>query len=195
MKLFKLIMTCVIATLLVISVTLNILLLCGYQFKKEDKNPAQPEINFSQNYRPENYEQNQTKEDNVETNPGTETPDQTTDKEPKAFYEDGTIKVTFVNSEDGPHGPVHQFKIENLGDKAVTVLFTDLYIDGHQVFHSGLTSEDIQPGTSTIGELYLLTEEWSQFTSTPDELSFVIKLIDPDFSLDYYSTDRLTLKV
>lgn len=108
------------------------------------------------------------------------------------IYQDDNIKVKYLYSEDGPSGPVHKFEIENTTTKPLTVLFTDLYINGHPVYSSGLTCEKLQPDTAVVEEMFLLMKEYTQFTDY--EVTFTIKLINAKSCLDLYESEQITLK-
>lgn len=198
MKIFKLILNCVLPTLLVFSIVLNVLLLCGFEFKK-DSNELTPsntqtvvtpiEDNASKEC-PKNPNKNPV-EDNKQTN----TPVVMSEPEPvdTLVYEDNNIKVSYVETQQDVSGIVHKFKIENNTTKTLTLSFTDVIINGQKVYISGLTCENLLPGTSVIEDFVLLESEWSQFTSTPNDINFIIKLVNAKSRLDWYESDQLYL--
>lgn len=195
MKLFKIIMNCVIATLLVVSITLNIFVLAG--FRIVDTDTYTPNINVSQNANNEpqnecnkqnnrqpnkqpnsfNNQQNNTQQNNTETK--------------EVFFENELVRITYLKYEDGVFGPEYVFEIENISDKELTVRFSDLYIDNYQVFISGLTCTDLLAGKKAVSEMTLLTTEWEQFTDCPTSVSFIIEIVNPKSYSTYFKSDRI----
>ena len=195
MKLFKIIMNCVIATLLVVSITLNIFVLAGFRIVDTDtytpntnvsqnaNNEPQNEYNKQNNRQPNkqpnsfNNQQNNTQQNNTETK--------------EVFFENELVRITYLKYEDGVFGPEYIFEIENISDKELTVRFSDLYIDNYQVFISGLTCTDLLAGKKAVSEMTLLTTEWEQFTDCPTSVSFVIEIVNPKSYSTYFKSDRI----
>lgn len=198
MKMFKMILCCVIPTLLVISIILNILLLCGFEFTRNNPEPQeQSQIMMEPN------EQNESEQSKIEYN--FEQPDvddtysapsstnTSSDTNETVVYEDDNITVTYLTCEKDSDEIVHYFNIKNTSKKTLTVITSELYINGQRVYISGLTCEKLLPGTDSTEELVLLNSEWTQFTNNPSKLSFKIKLTNDKSRLDLYETDLITL--
>lgn len=197
MKLFKLIATCVMATLLVISITLNILLLCGFKFTKGTEAEQTSDIPtkvYTSEVQTE-HNKNTATESGTANNQTSSSENKGTTVEPiGVIYEDNNIKVTYLQTEDSPAGIVHNFEVENLSDKTLTVVFTDMYVNGHPVYSSGLTCEKLFPGTTVTEELVLLDKEYELSTVSEYDISFVVKLVNAKSCLDLYNSNRITLK-
>lgn len=197
MKLFKLIATCVMATLLVISITLNILLLCGFEFtraKTESSPNLQTDVVTSetQTKPTDKYKDKQTE---ISNNQATSSKDDYKTYEAEThgvLYEDNNVKVTYDHSVEETYGYVHKIKIENKSTKTLNVLFTDVHINGQEVFTSGLTCEKLLPGTSSIEDFVVLDKDWEHFTNAPTNLTFKVKLTNAKSYLDLYESDTIT---
>lgn len=102
-------------------------------------------------------------------------------------YSNDFIKVEFLNQTTGLLGPALRFEVENRSDRVVTISFTDVYIDGYQASLSGGSCSELAIGKKAFVELTLWQSDWEDFTSWPQEISFIIKTIESDsyFTLDY----------
>lgn len=201
MKLFKMILCCVIPTVLVFSIVLNILLLCGFEFTRKSNN-TEPVLNSTiTNTKPYEFREdpNTTNEDDntsdlvvtqkyEETSPNPEQP------VGKLVYDDTNIKVTYVSTQKIDEGIVHNFKIENLTKKTLTVSFTDIIINGTKVYISGLTCENLLPETDTVEEFVLYEKDWNSFTENPSDISFRIELVNSKSRLDWYESNLINMK-
>jgi hypothetical protein len=195
MKLFKIIMNSVITTILIISITLNVLLLCGFQFTKDTS-----EMDIPSTSKPATIET--TSIDTIDTNAEFVSQDTTKatynesaeDTNEEVIYQDDNIKVKYLQSTDAPAGTEHNFEIENKSSKTLTIVFTDLYVNGHPVYSSGLTCEKLLPGTTTVEEMVLLDKEASVSTTDEHTVSFIIKLVNAKSCLDLYDSERINIK-
>lgn len=195
MKTFKIIMNCVIAALLVVSLTVNILALSGFRLVGKDTytpntnvsqnayNEPQNECNKQNNKQPNKQPNNFNNQQNNTQQSATETKD--------VFFENELVRITYLKYEDGVFGPEYVFEIENISDKELTVRFSDLYIDNYQVFISGLTCTDLLAGKKAVSEMTLLTTEWEQFTDCPTSVSFIIEIVNPKSYYTYFKSDRI----
>ena len=195
MKTFKIIMNCVIAALLVVSLTINILALAGFRLVSKDTytpntnvsqnayNEPQNECNKQNNKQPNKQPNNFNNQQNNTQQSAPETKD--------VFFENELVRITYLKYEDGVFGPEYVFEIENISDKELTVRFSDLYIDNYQVFISGLTCTDLLAGKKAVSEMTLLTTEWEQFTDCPTSVSFIIEIVNPKSYYTYFKSDRI----
>ena len=195
MKTFKIIMNCVIAALLVVSLTINILALAGFRLVGKDTytpntnvsqnayNEPQNECNKQNNKQPNKQPNNFNNQQNNTQQSATETKG--------VFFENEFVRITYLKYEDGVFGPEYVFEIENISDKELTVRFSDLYIDNYQVFISGLTCTDLLAGKKAVSEMTLLTTEWEQFTDCPTSVSFIIEIVNPKSYSTYFKSDRI----
>lgn len=202
MKLFKIIMNCVIATLLVVSVTLNIFVLAG--FRIVDTDTYNPNTNVSQNAN--NEPQNESEEPckkhyNKHNKDKTNKPDNTSVEESEEeairelVYQDDNITVFFCGIKEDAVELTYLFEIENTSDTSLNVTFDNLMIDGERVYISGLTCEKLLPGNTSIEDFVVKELDSSQNTDTEREFAFNIKLMNAKSYLDLYETEQVTVTV
>lgn len=193
MKLFKIIMNCVIATLLVVSVTINIFVLAG--FRIVNTNTSTPNTNVSQNANMD--EQDEFKKPNKKDNncfENTSTKD-TEEFEGIVVYEDDNIIVTYFGIKEEADELTYLFEIENLSNKTINVTFDEIYIDGQRVYNSGLTCEKLLSNTSQIEDFVIKDFEGEQDSDSYEEFTFNIKLMNAKSYLDLYETEQVTVEV
>lgn len=191
MKIFKMILNCVLPTILVFSIVLNILLLCGFEFTKAD--PPQQ----TQNVTVSNSSEDTNEEQTTPNCPTAQTPEANQDENnliETLVYEDDNITVTYLTSTEDSDKIIHLFNVKNTSDKTLTVITSELYLNGQRVYISGLTCEKLLPDTDSDEELVLLNKEWKQVINYPSKISFKIKLLNDKSRLDLYETDLLTLE-
>lgn len=198
MKTFKMILCCVIPTLLVLSIILNILLLCGFEFSRTKTEPEilTPQTLVLPEEKPE--ERFTEMEKDTETNSGIPTidydkPVETAEPVETAVYEDDNIKITYLTCDETTEEIVHSFKIENKSQKAISLITSELYLNGQRIYISGLTCDKLLPQSETTEELVLLNNEWKQFTNYPSKISLKFKLINEKSKLDLYETGLIKL--
>lgn len=203
MKIFKMILNCVLPTVLVFSIVLNILLLCGFEFTR--KSNTEPVLKpTTTDTKPYEFREdpNTTNEDNkdddtsnlVVTQKYEETSPNPNQPVGELVYDDTNIKVTYVSTQKIDEGIVHNFKIENLTKKTLTVSFTDIIINGTKVYISGLTCENLLPETDTVEEFVLYEKDWNSFTENPSDISFKIELVNSKSRLDWYESNLINMK-
>lgn len=191
MKLFKLISVCVISVLLVVSIVLNIFLLSGFKFTKEscDKVPQPPVVLETE----DQSDRNEFPKNDPSTQTYVDSSKEEVKEETNYLYEDNNLKVTYVGKNPEPIEPTYLFKLENTSTKTITVLFTDVYVDGRQVFISGLTCEKLLPGTSVTEDFVLSNKEFEEYTTSPTNVTFKIKLVNSKSYLDLYESEQINL--
>lgn len=202
MKLFKIIMNCVIATLLIVSVALNIFVLAG--FRIVDTDTYTPNTNVSQNSnmdeqneskRPnkkDHKKDNNCKDNNCFENTSTE---DTEEFEGIVVYEDDNIIVTYFGIKEDTDELTYLFEIENLSNKTINVTFDEIYIDGQRVYNSGLTCEKLLSNTSQTEDFVIKDFEGEQDSDSYEEFTFNIKLMNAKSYLDLYETEQVTVEV
>lgn len=200
MKLFKIIMNCIIATLFIASIILNIFVLSG--FRLVDTNTYTPEVNEPQN---EQYEaQNEPNEhDIVKPNkhdidkenecekPSVEEPTEEPIKE--LVYQDNNIIVFFCGLKEDSAELTYQFEIKNNSSTSLNIVFDDLMIDGERVYVSGLTCEKLLPGNTSVEDFVVKEFDGSQNENIKREFKFNIKLMNAKSYLDLYETEQVTV--
>ena len=208
MKLFKLILNCVLPVILIISLVLNVLLLMGFKITKEGTRedttvPEQTEVvetdcvkpnhkkDKNKRPEPETEKTEETEETVVEevTTPEPTVPEETTYQ---IIYEDTNIRVKYICFDYTRPNPTYFFEIENLSSKPLNVLFTDVCVNGKIVYVSGLTCEKLRPETSLIDEFVLSTKDNIDYNPSI-EISFRIKVTDSNSYLDLYTTESIYL--
>jgi hypothetical protein len=217
MKLFKLILNCVLSVLLIVSIVLNVFLLAGFKIVREDYEPNNPEqtevqIEVAETDRVINHHQKKDKykkpEKDTEETFAEETfveetfveelttvpNEETSVPEEPAYiiYEDNNIRVKYICFDYTRPDPTYYFAIENLSTKTLNVLFTNVCIDNQLVYISGLTCENLLPETSLVDEFVLSTEDNVSFNPATSVISFKIKLTNSKSYLDLYTTEQIT---
>jgi hypothetical protein len=202
MKLVKIIVSCVVVLLLLISVALNI-----FQWTGVVKHTEETQADFQTEYveldsssTAATYEAAATKSIEPEviqesavitvedfTVEYLEVADES-DEEP--FYQDDYIRVTYVQSEEKAYGSEHEFRIENLSNVELTILFTDVHINGELVFTSGLTCEHLKPGSVEVEELVLVHNDGEPVSINTD-ISFKVKLVNAKSYFDIYESEQI----
>lgn len=199
MKIFKLILNCVLPTLLVFSILLNILLLNGFEFTKNKKEVV-PESKTSFDVTIDDFTNHKhkdpTRQDDIEiTFSKDKNPSETTEQPGKLIFEDDNFKVTYLRTRKESSDAVHKIKVENKSRKPLTILFTDVIINDQKVYTSGLTCENLLPETTVIEDFVLYEKDWNHFTDSPTNVSFKIKLVNSKSRLDWYESDRIIFNI
>lgn len=201
MKIFKLILNCVLPTVLVFSIVLNVLLLCGFKFTRKTELNNVSNINNTSSISVSNQNKDDIKavDDKDTDNPNPDindyNPDTSNDEPAETLiYDDTNIKVTYVSTQEKAGNIIHNFKIENLTEKTLSISFTDVIINGTTVYVSGLTCENLLPNTSTVEEFVLYEKDWNTFTEEPSNILFKIKLMNSKSRLDWYESNWINLK-
>lgn len=207
MRLFKLIMNCVMSVLLVLSVILNIFIFSvlgihdGESFKQtllakelltgfsstetettESTESTEPDVC------PDEWFVTDDPNHSLENNSTTDNEDYTSDLPP--IYQDEQVKITYLRKEDSIFGLDYKFLIENTSDRPLTISFTDLYIDGYKVDLSGLYCDDLAIGAKSVESLTLYQSEWEDFTFSPKKVEFRVRLTNPKSLLTIYETNN-----
>lgn len=205
MRLFKLIMNCVVAVLLVLSLLTNILI-CSILGIRDGESfrqliLAKGQVTAQDSDRPVVEEATEvTGPVEEETGPA-ETVEPTTVTETEVseippIYQDENVKVTYLRQEDNIFGLDYKFLIENTSDRPLTITFSDLYIDVFKVDLSGLYCDNLEIGAKAVKSLTLIQSEWEEFTTSPNRVDFRIKLINPKSLLTIYETsERITFEL
>lgn len=204
MKLFKIIVNCVIVTLLFLSITLSTIILV-----KEDAIESEVVKEPVQEYDCDHT--SVTNNDNtvvailthatvtiensipaIEDLPPAAVIEEELAEEDTLFYQDSNITVAYVGYEDKETGPVLYFKIKNTSDKPVNVLFTDVYLDGCEVYVSGLKCLNLEAGEESTDQFILYQKDGVDIFNV-DTVSFIIKLTSAKSYLDLYESERMSI--
>lgn len=202
MKLFKIIMNCVIATLLIVSVTLNIFVLAG--FRIVDTDTYTPNTNVSQNANNESQNESEEphkKHDNKHHKDKADRPENTSVEESEEeairelVYQDDNITVFFCGLKEDTAELTYLFEVENTSDTTLNITFDNLLIDGARVYNSGLTCEKLLPGNTMVEDFVVKDFDGSQDSDVEREFAFNIKLMNAKSYLDLYETEQVTVEV
>lgn len=198
MKLFKVIMNCIIATILVVSITINIFVLAG--FRIVNSNTYTPDTNVSQNAN--NDDQDESHKHNKKPNRHkgnkfeniyVEEPEEESIRE--FVYQDDNITVFFCGIKEDTAELTYLFEIENTSDTSLNVVFDNLMIDGERVYISGLTCEKLLPGDTSVEDFVVKKVDSSQDADAERAFAFNIKLMNAKSYLDLYETEQVTVTV
>jgi hypothetical protein len=195
MKLFKFILLGIMSTLLVMSIILNVLFFCGFVFTRKtvdtsiDVTTAVIEDDVDIDY------QQTTKFDK----PGKECSKNTSGNKPacnscltnKVIYKDENIIISYISTKEGASEVIHQFRIENLSNKALDISFTDVTADGRRLYISGLTCEKLLPNDDRIEDFILTDKDWEYFPKDITNVSFTVTLMNARSHLTWYQTDLI----
>ena len=201
MKLFKIIMNCVIATLLVVSITLNIFVLAG--FRIVDTDTYNPNTNVSQNANnePQNESEESHKKHDKHHKDKTNEFENTSVKESEEeairelVYQDDNITVYFCGLKEDTAELTYLFEVENNSNTALNITFDNLLVDGARVYNSGLTCEKLLPGNMVVEDFVVKDFDGSQNSDVEREFAFNIKLMNAKSYLDLYETEQVTVEV
>lgn len=197
MKLFKIIMNCVIATLLVVSIAINIFVLAGYRIA--DTADTTSNTNVSQNANNEPCEPDKKTEStysNETTNTSMESSGESEDEAIRELvYQDNNITVYFCGLKEDTAELTYLFEVENTSNTAFNITFDNLMIDGMRVYNSGLTCEKLLPGNTKVEDFVIKDCEGSQNPDIDREFVFNIKLMNAKSYLDLYETEQVKVTV
>jgi hypothetical protein len=197
-------MNCVIATLLIVSITINILAFIGFKLVRDDeqyKNSGNENNSVNYDY---DYDFEAEDDDTVDTGeiPSVDVSvddnkEEIPDVNRVLVYEDRNIKVTYCGLKDEFYELTYLFEIENKSSKTLNVTFDDLYINGKRVYVSGLTCEDLLPATAVMSDFVVKDVEFDFDKNQNSEMSFTfnIKLMNANSYLDLYETDSITVTI
>ena len=202
MKLFKIIMNCVIATLFIASIILNIFVLSG--FRLVDTNTYTPEIEEPKNEQSE--AQNEPNEhDIIKPNKHVVNKENECEKPPveepveepikDLVYQDNNITVFFCGLKEDSAELTYQFEIKNTSSTSLNIVFDNLIIDGERVYISGLTCEKLLPGNTSVEDFVVKEVDSSQNANIKREFKFNIQLMNAKSYLDLYETEQVVVTV
>lgn len=197
MKLFKIIMNCVIATLLVVSVAINIFVLAGFRIVDTDTYTSNSNVSQNANMDEQDESKKHNKKDHKKDNNCFENTSTEECEEPSGIvvYEDDNIIVTYFGIKEEADELTYLFEIENLSNKTINVTFDEIYIDGQRVYNSGLTCEKLLSNTSQTEDFVIKDFEGEQDVDSYKEFTFNIKLMNAKSYLDLYETEQVTVEV
>ena len=202
MKLFKIIMNCVIATLLVVSITLNIFVLAGFRIVDTDTytpntNVSQNANNEPQNESEESHKKHDNKHHKDKTNEFENTSIEESEEEAirELVYQDDNITVYFCGLKADTAELTYLFEVENNSNTALNITFDNLLVDGARVYNSGLTCEKLLPGNMAVEDFVVKDFDGSQDSDVEREFAFNIKLMNAISYLDLYETEQVIVEV
>lgn len=195
MKLFKIIITCLITLVLILSAVLTTVLIINRHTEEATESIVEASVPLAQPEEvvPEATENVEQVEPEYEAEAYVE-PAACAEKVEFeiVIYQDENVKLTYTGYEAKAYGTVLYVKVENLSDIAVNVQCTDVCIDGCRVYTSGLTCEKLQVESEAIEEFVLLPEDGVDVYNIA-HLAFVVKLTKAKSYLDLYESEMVSL--
>ena len=199
MKIWKIIMLCVLSSILTLSLFFNIFFLTIFGawtpdgFKKALL--GNEIINAFTNL-----------EEEVETptdDPVVEVPDTTppdTDsgfgiKEGEVVYSENGITITYMKQEEGLLGPKFKFFVENNYSHTIYVAARNVYIDGILADLSGGSQSDIEVGKKAFLEINLWSSDYEGYTDCPTKVEFDLLIMHDDNWETLFEIDDIVLQV
>lgn len=210
MKTWKIIMLCVVSSIMTLSIVFNIFFLSIFgawtpeSFKKallgaevmdaltnvevETEAPVDDPVTEVPDATPPDTESSTDTEIEIpEVSSGLQ--------ENEVVYSENGITITYLKQESSLFGPSFKFCVTNNSDQVLWVSATNVYIDGVQASVSGGSVSDIEIGKKAFFDLILLESEYEDFTDYPTEVEFDIKIYDDDTWEDMYIIENLILQV
>lgn len=116
-------------------------------------------------------------------------------QENEVVYSENGITITYLKQESSLFGPSFKFCVTNNSNEVLWVSATNVYIDGVQASVSGGSVSDIEIGKKAFFDLTLWEAEYEDFTDYPTKVEFDIKIYDDDTWEDMYIIENLILQV
>jgi hypothetical protein len=204
MKTWKIIMLCVLSSLLTLSLFFNIFFLTIFGAWTPD-GFKKALLGTESVYTREEVE---TPTDNsVVEVPDTTPPDTSPDtevevpdnsfgiKEGEAVYFDNGITITYMKQEEGLLGPRFKFFVENNYSHTIYVAVRNVYIDGILAELSGGSQSDIEVGKKAFLEINLWSSDYEDYTDDPTKVEFDILIMHDDNWETLFEINDIVLQV
>lgn len=210
MKTWKVIVLCVVSSVLTLSIFFNIFVLSIFgAWTPESFKKALLGKELVDAFTSVEEEVETPTDDPVVEVPDTDVPDtesntdtevETPDvsfglQENEVVYSENGITITYLKQESSLFGPSFKFSVTNNSNQVLWVSATNVYIDGVQASISGGSVSDIEIGKKAFFDLILLESEYEDFTDYPTEVEFDIKIYADDTWEYMYIIENLMLQV
>lgn len=204
MKTWKIIMLCVLSSLLTLSLFFNIFFLTIFGAWTPDG--FKEALLGTESVH--NREEVETPTDDPivavpdttppDTNPDTEVevPDNSFGiKEGEIVYSANGITITYMKQEEGLLGPRFKFLIENNYSHTIYVAARNVYIDGILADLSGGSQSDIEVGKKAFLEINLWSSDYEEYTDCPTKVEFDILIMHDDSWETLFESNDIVLQV
>lgn len=195
MKTWKVIILCVLSSLLTLSLFFNIFFLTIFgawtpDGFKEALLGTEPVHNREEVETPT--------DDSVIEVPDTTPPDTDSGfgiKEGEIVYSENGITITYMKQEEGLLGPKFKFFVENNYSHTIYVAARNVYIDGILAELSGGSQSDIEVGKKAFLEINLWSSDYEEYTDCPTKVEFDILIMHDDNWETLFEIDDIVLQV
>lgn len=208
MKTWKVLILCVVSSVLTLSLFFNIFFLSMFGawtpdgFKKAllGKELVDAFTNVEE-------EVETPTDDPVVEVPDTTPPDTDTDtevevpdnsfgiKEGEVVYSENGITITYMKQEEGLLGPKFKFFVENNYSHTIYVAARNVYIDGILADLSGGSQSDIEVGKKAFLEINLWSSDYEDYTDCPTKVEFDILIMHDDNWETLFEINNIVLQV
>lgn len=133
-----------------------------------------------------------------DTNPDTEVevPDNSFGiKEGEVVYSENGITITYMKQEEGLLGPRFKFFVENNYSHTIYVAARNVYIDGILADLSGGSQSDIEVGKKAFLEISLWSLDYEEYTDCPTKVEFDILIMHDDNWETLFEINDIVLQV
>ena len=204
MKAWKIIILCVVSSLLTLSMFFNIFFLTIFGAWTPDG--FKKALLGTETVHTSEEVETPTDDPVVEV-PDTTLPDTDTDtevevpddsfgiKEGEVVYSENGITITYMKQEEGLLGPKFKFFVENNYSHTIYVAARNVYIDGILAELSGGSQSDIEVGKKAFLEINLWSSDYEEYTDRPTEVEFDLLIIHDDNLETLFEIDDIVLQV
>ena len=204
MKTWKVIILCVLSSLLTLSLFFNIFFLTIFgawtpDGFKEALLGTEPVHNREEVETPTDDSVIEVPDTTPpDTNPDTEVevPDNSFGiKEGEVVYSENGITITYMKQEEGLLGPKFKFFVENNYSHTIYVAARNVYIDGILAELSGGSQSDIEVGKKAFLEINLWSSDYEEYTDCPTKVEFDILIMHDDNWETLFEINDVVLQV
>jgi hypothetical protein len=195
MKTWKVIILCVLSSLLTLSLFFNIFFLTIFgawtpeSFKKALLGKELVDA-FT------NVEVPDTTPPGTDPDTEVEVPDNSFGiKEGEVVYSENGITITYMKQEEGLLGPRFKFFVENNYSHTIYVAARNVYIDGILAELSGGSQSDIEVGKKAFLEINLWSSDYEDYTDCPTKVEFDILIMHDDNWETLFEINNIELPV
>lgn len=204
MKTWKIIMLCVLSSLLTLSLFFNIFFLTIFGAWTPD---GFKEALLGTESVHNREEVETPTDDPIVAVPDTTPPDTNPDievevpdtsfgiKEGEVVYSENGITITYMKQEEGLLGPRFKFFVENNYSHTIYVAARNVYIDGILADLSGGSQSDIEVGKKAFLEINLWSSDYEDYTDCPTKVEFDILIMHDDNWETLFEINNIVLQV
>ena len=117
-------------------------------------------------------------------------------KEGEVVYSENGITITYMKQEEGLLGPRFKFFVENNYSHTIYVAVRNVYIDGILAELSGGSQSDIEVGKKAFLEINLWSSDYEEYTDYPTKVEFDLLIMHEDNWVEtLFEIDDIVLQV